>query len=76
MKKTLLAIPFALLLTACGTPSVDDLIEDPELLRKIMRECGLLMMQGEDYDTEECKNAKLAQKKMMNNLLGNFRQKL
>jgi hypothetical protein len=33
-------------------------------------------MQGEDYDTEECKNAKLVQKKMMNNLLGNFRQKL
>jgi hypothetical protein len=27
------------------------------------RECGLLMMQGKDYDTEECKNAKLAQKR-------------
>jgi hypothetical protein len=37
MKKTLLAIPFALLLTACGTPSVDDLIEDKATMLPISK---------------------------------------
>jgi hypothetical protein len=53
---------FALLLTAYGAPSVEDLMKDQELLREITRECGLLMTQDKDYDTEECKNTILAQK--------------
>ena len=68
MNKVLLAIPFALLLTACGAPSVDDLVEDPALLGEVIVECAELMTQGKDFDTEECKNAQLAQMKMVENM--------
>jgi uncharacterized protein YcfL len=68
MKKVLFVVPFALLLTACGTPSVEDLIEDQELFAEITQECSTLMMQGKDTNTEECKNAQLAQKKMVENM--------
>ena len=69
MKKLLLAVPLALFLTACGAPSVDDLIEDPELFSEVTSECQQLMMQGKDVDTEECKNARLAAVKMADNLM-------
>lgn len=68
MKKMLFIAPFALLLTACGTPTVEDLIEDQELLAEIIQECSTLMMQGKDTNTDECKNAQLAQKKMVENM--------
>lgn len=68
MKKLLLIAPFALMLTACGGPSVDDLLEDPELLTEITLECTKLVMEGKDADTEECKNALLAQQKMVENM--------
>jgi len=69
MKKLLLALPLTLLLSACGAPSVDDLIEDPELFNKITSECQQLMMQGKDVDTEECENARLAAVEMADNLM-------
>ncbi|WP_299267172.1 EexN family lipoprotein [uncultured Psychrosphaera sp.] len=68
MKKLLLIAPFALLLTACGTPSVEDLVEDQELLTEVSLECTKLMMEGKDTNTEECKNAALAQKKVVENM--------
>ena len=69
MKKLLLAVPFTVLLTACGPASVEDLMEDPELLGKVMQECTMKMAQGKDSDSEECKNAAEAQKKMANNMM-------
>ena len=69
MKKLLAAIPVTVLLTACGAPSVEDLIEDPELLGKIIQECTMKMAQGKDSDSEECKNAAEAQKKMAGNMM-------
>jgi hypothetical protein len=68
MRKMLFTLPLVLLLTACGTPSVEDLIEDPELFAEITQECTTMMMQGKDTNTEKCKNAQLAQKKMVENM--------
>ena len=68
-KKILFLTPFIFLLGACGTPSVDDLIEDQELLAEITVECTTMMMQGKDTNTEECKNAQLATKKMTENMM-------
>lgn len=64
----LFVAPFALLLTACGAPSVNDLVEDPELLAETAQKCSKLMAQGKNADTEECKNAQLAQKKIIENM--------
>ena len=60
MKKLLLALPFSVLITACGAPSVDDLKIHPDLLRKANIECRRLVEKGESTDTEKCNNAKLA----------------
>lgn len=68
MKKLLLAVPFTLMLTACGAPSVDDLVEDHELLVEITQKCAKLLMEGEDTDTDECNNAQSAQKKIIENM--------
>lgn len=69
MKKMLLVAPFLLLLTACGGPAtVEDMVEDQGLLGRVLIECTQLMMQGKDANTEECKNVKLAQEKMAENL--------
>ena len=70
MKRLFLGLPLAaLLLTGCGAPSVEDLIEDPEKLAEVSQNCAELMMQGKDVDTEECRNAAEAQKKMAGNML-------
>ena len=69
MKKNLLALPLVLLLTACSDPSVEDLIEDPELLGEIYQECQLKQMQGKDTNTEKCNNAKVAMQKMAKNMM-------
>lgn len=76
MKKLSLAIPFAFLLTACGSPSVEDYMEDPELLAEVLQECTMNMAKGEDTDTEECKNAAEAQAKMAGNLLKGMMKQL
>lgn len=69
MKKILLAVPFALLLTGCGPTSVEDFMEDPELLAKVLQECTLKMAQGKDANTEECQNAATAQTQMVQNMM-------
>ncbi|MBM6549893.1 EexN family lipoprotein [Marinomonas ostreistagni] len=74
MKKLLLAVPFTMLLTACGPASVEDLMEDPEQLVEVLEECGMKMAQGKDTDTEECNNAREAQNRMAVNVLRQFMQ--
>ena len=70
MKKLLLAVPFALLLSGCGAPSVEDLIEDPERLGEIVQKCNIELMQGKDIsEKEECQNAIEAQTQMVGNLM-------
>ena len=52
MKKLLLLGSF-LLLVACGAPTVDELLEDPELLQKVVMECE----NQNDLESEKCLNA-------------------
>ena len=69
MKKLVVMTCTMILLAGCGTPSVEDLIEDPELLAKISGECSMMMAQGKDTKTEECENAKQATLKMQQNIM-------
>ncbi len=75
MKKLLVVLPLVFGLSACGTPSVEDLVDDPELLSEVLEECTAKLMKGEDVKTEECQNATEGQKQILNNvmkgLLGN-----
>ncbi|MCM2678295.1 EexN family lipoprotein [Echinimonas agarilytica] len=72
MKKLLALVPLALLLTACGTATVEELIEDPDKLAKVNEKCSTLMMQGKNTDTEECNNAREAINQMTSNMLKGF----
>lgn len=69
MKKILLITPLIAVLTACGAPTAEDLVEDPAKLGEIMAECNMLMMQGKDTKTEECINAKKATQIMAKNMM-------
>ncbi len=69
MKKLLVIAATAFMLTACGAPSVDKLVENPELLAKIAGECQMLVAQGKSSDTKECNNAQEAAEKMAKNLM-------
>ena len=57
------------LLAGCGAPSVDDLVEDPEKLAEVMAECAELLAKGEDADSEECRNARVAAAKAGRNAM-------
>lgn len=63
MKKLILAIAM-LGLVACSAPSVDDLVEDPKLLAKVVERCEKLMDAGK-ADTKECNNAIAASKQLV-----------
>lgn len=69
MKKILLLSSSIFLLTACGTPTVEDLIEDPQLLAEVTMECQTLMAQGKDTNIEKCQNAQKAALKMSKNMM-------
>ena len=69
MRKLVFIIPLVTLISACGAPSVDDLIEDPELLTEITLECNTLMAQGKDTQTETCINATKAMTQMAKNMM-------
>ncbi len=56
-------------LAACGEPSVEDLMEDPDKLAEVTQECMSKMMQGQEAQGEVCKNAMEAQKRMMGNMM-------
>lgn len=64
MRKIILISSMALL-AACSAPSVDDLVDDPKLLAKIVERCEKRMDQGKDMDTAECQNAIAASKRLM-----------
>ena len=56
MKKLLAVFCASAALAACGTPSVDDLLADPELLQKTFTECSQMSAQKAQND-EACVNA-------------------
>lgn len=76
MKKFLLALPLSIFLSACGAPSVEDLVEDPELFSQVTKECKQLMMQGKDAQIEKCENAQQAGVKMAENMMKAMVKKL
>lgn len=59
---------FAVLLTACAPPSVEDFIEDPEMLGEVMEECQMQVAQGKPR-SERCRNAQKAAETMAGNLM-------
>lgn len=65
--KKILVIGSVLWLSACSAPSADDLVEDPKLLAKIVERCDKLMADGESIDTQECRNAIEASKRLILN---------
>ena len=69
MKKLLFVAPFAFFLGACGAPSVEHLMENPEKLQQVAVECMEMMAQGKDIDTEACNNAAEAQSRMSENIM-------
>jgi len=73
--KKLLLVPFVCLISACSAPSVEDLMDDPELLSKSYQECIVKTAKGEE-ETETCKNVNEAQKKMGEALLKNLKKQM
>ena len=71
MKKLLLALPLVFVITACGDPSVEDFLDDPELLGKTFQECMVKKAKGEKDESEKCKNVNEAQKKMARAIYNN-----
>jgi len=76
MKKLIYVFPMVALLSACGAPSVENLIENPDKLVKISQECMMMMTQGKDTDTKKCNNAAEAQQRMAENLQRGLMQQL
>ena len=66
MKKIIL-VAATLGVAACSAPSVDDLVNDPKLLAKVVEQCDELARAGKDSNTEACKNATAAAKKLIIN---------
>lgn len=63
--KRIALLSLALFLTACSSPSVDDLVNDPKLLSKIMDKCDQRLANGKNTDTTECQNAIAATKQII-----------
>jgi len=76
MKKIFVLIALTMLLSACGPASVEDMIDDPELLGSVLQECTVKMSQGKDVDTVECQNAAEAQRIMAENLMNGMLKQL
>lgn len=55
MKKVILTLPLLATLTACGTPSVEELSTDQVLLEETIVKCQ--EMKADAMDSELCKNA-------------------
>ena len=68
MRNHIAAASVLVLLTACGPPSVEDYIEDPEMLAEAIDECTLEAAQGK-RQSERCRNAEKAAETMGRNLL-------
>lgn len=68
MRRALLVTAVAAFLAACGPPTVEEFIEDPEMLAEVMEECQLEVAQGKPK-SEECRNAQEAAETMAANLM-------
>ena len=68
MKRLGLGMALAVLLGACGTPSVEDFMDDPERLAETMAECTMERAQGKSV-SERCRNAQVATQRMARNLM-------
>lgn len=68
MRRAIAVAAFATLLTACGPPSVEDFIEDPDMLGEAMEECQMEAAQGKPK-SERCRNADKAVRTMGANLI-------
>jgi len=60
MKKASAIVTLSVILAACGTPTVEDFLADPELLQKTFEECANKAEVGKRVDDEECANASVA----------------
>jgi len=74
MKKSFLLLPiFCATLTSCGAPSVQDFLDDPELLSKTTNTCLEQMFKKEkQIDEKTCQNAKEAQVQKTKNALNSI----
>lgn len=68
MRRAITLAAFAFLLAACGPPSVEEFIEDPELLAEAVAECQIEVAQGKPR-SERCRNAQEAASQMAGNLM-------
>ena len=60
MKKLTYLMPTVMcfFLASCGTPSVEELANDPDKLQKVMQKCEKLEAEGKNIlEDEACKNA-------------------
>lgn len=55
---------FSSMLAACGAPSVEDFMDDPDLLAETLKEC-----KAKD-SSEKCKNAAIALEKQVLDVFG------
>ena len=69
MKKVFFATPLVFLLGACGAPSVETLMENPDQLEKVSVDCMEKAAQGRDANTEACNNAAEAQSRLGENMM-------
>lgn len=63
--KKLILIASTLTLVACNAPTVEELVENPELLTHTLDECEELYIQDKNTDTAKCNNAMKAAKTLM-----------
>ncbi|MCZ0945399.1 MAG: EexN family lipoprotein [Gammaproteobacteria bacterium] len=68
MRRAFLVAAITASLAACGPPTVEEFIEDPEMLAEVMEECQLEVAQGKPK-SEECRNAQEAAETMAANLM-------
>ena len=68
MKKILLGLSLTVLLSACGAASVEDFMEDPEMLSEAMQACMMEKAQRASA-SEKCRNAEQATQRMARNLM-------
>ena len=69
MKRSMLIVACAVGLSACGEPSVQDFIDDRELLSNTLIDCAALVAKGQESDTVTCNNALAAQKQVAKNMV-------
>ena len=68
MRNHIAAASVLFLLAGCGPPSVEDYMEDPDMLAEAIDECTLEVAQGKQQ-SERCRNAETAAETMGRNLL-------